>query len=85
MKHLPGPHQTVHANYGEITAFLKEEVDRHMADWNPEDPRDYIDTYLVEMEKVRWPYICKSVEFTLIQETGITAHARRKTSAWDGV
>lgn len=56
MKYLPGPHQTVHANYGKITAFLKEEVDRHMADWNPEDPRDYIDTYLAEMEKVRRPH-----------------------------
>ena len=52
MKHLPGPHQTVHDNYSKITAFLKQEVDRHMVDWNPEDPRDYIDTYLAEMEKV---------------------------------
>lgn len=56
MKHLPGPHQTVHANYGKIIAFLKEEVDTHMADWNPEDPHDYIDTYLVEMDKVRSPH-----------------------------
>uniref|UniRef100_H3BY93 Cytochrome P450, family 2, subfamily AD, polypeptide 2 n=1 Tax=Tetraodon nigroviridis TaxID=99883 RepID=H3BY93_TETNG len=53
MKHLPGPHQTVHANYSKITAFLKEEVDRHISDWNPEDPRDYIDTYLAEMEKMK--------------------------------
>lgn len=56
MKHLPGPHQTVHGNYGKIIEFLKEEVDRHMEDWNPEDPRDYIDTYLGEMKKVRSPH-----------------------------
>lgn len=54
MKHLPGPHQTVHANYSQITDFLKKEVDRHMEDWNPNDPRDYIDMYLAEMQKVRW-------------------------------
>lgn len=25
-----------------------------MEDWNPNDPRDYIDMYLAEMQKVRW-------------------------------
>ncbi|XP_056895083.1 cytochrome P450 2J2-like [Takifugu flavidus] len=53
MKHLPGPHQTVHGNYGKITDFLKKEVDKHMEEWNPEDPRDYVDTYLSEMEKMK--------------------------------
>ncbi|XP_065807369.1 cytochrome P450 2J2 isoform X2 [Labrus bergylta] len=51
MKHLPGPHQTVHANYREIMNFLKEEVEKHKEEWNPDDPRDFIDVYLAEMEK----------------------------------
>ncbi|XP_034528912.1 cytochrome P450 2J2-like isoform X2 [Notolabrus celidotus] len=51
MKHLPGPHQTVHANYREIMAFVKQEVDKHREEWNPEDPRDFIDVYLTEMKK----------------------------------
>lgn len=54
MKHLPGPHQTIHANYGKITDFLKKEINRHMEGWNPDDPRDYIDMYLAEMQKVSW-------------------------------
>ncbi|XP_073332439.1 cytochrome P450 2J2-like isoform X2 [Pagrus major] len=51
MHYLPGPHQTVHANYSEIMAFLKKEVERHQEERNPDDPRDYIDVYLGEMEK----------------------------------
>ncbi|XP_038572270.1 cytochrome P450 2J2-like isoform X1 [Micropterus salmoides] len=51
LKYLPGPHQTVHANYKEITIFLKKEVEKHQEEWNPDDPRDYIDVYLAEMEK----------------------------------
>ncbi|XP_075943610.1 LOW QUALITY PROTEIN: cytochrome P450 2J2-like [Anarhichas minor] len=51
MKHLPGPHQSVHNNYKEILAFLKKQVEKHQEEWNPEDPRDYIDAYIAEMEK----------------------------------
>ncbi|XP_013863518.1 cytochrome P450 2J2 isoform X2 [Austrofundulus limnaeus] len=51
MTYLPGPHQTVHSNYREILSFLKTEVQKHQEEWNPDDPRDYIDVYLAEMKK----------------------------------
>ncbi|XP_054459077.1 cytochrome P450 2J2-like [Anoplopoma fimbria] len=51
LKHLPGPHQTVLGNYKQIMAFLKKQVEKHQEEWNPDDPRDFIDAYLVEMEK----------------------------------
>uniref|UniRef100_A0A3Q1K977 Cytochrome P450, family 2, subfamily AD, polypeptide 2 n=1 Tax=Anabas testudineus TaxID=64144 RepID=A0A3Q1K977_ANATE len=51
LKYLPGPHQTVHANYAEIINFLMKEVEKHQEEWNPDDPRDYIDAYLSEIEK----------------------------------
>lgn len=54
MKHLPGPHHTIQNNYKELLAFVKKEIEKHQEDWNPEDPRDFIDTYLSEMEKVIW-------------------------------
>lgn len=57
MKYLPGPHQTIHGNYDKIMTFLKNEVDKHREEWNPDDPRDYIDMYLAEMEMVRWLHI----------------------------
>ncbi|MED6243203.1 hypothetical protein ATANTOWER_016523, partial [Ataeniobius toweri] len=51
MKYLPGPHQIVHANYRRILTFLEKEIEKHIEEWNPDDPRDYIDVYLSEMEK----------------------------------
>lgn len=57
MKHLPGPHQTVHANYRKILVFLEKEIEKHKEEWNPDDPRDYIDVYLSEMEKVKNSYM----------------------------
>ncbi|KAM9358237.1 cytochrome P450 2J2-like [Symphorus nematophorus] len=51
LQYLPGPHQTVIGNYKEIMTFLKKEVEKHKDEWNPDDPRDFIDVYLAEMEK----------------------------------
>ncbi|XP_029988169.1 cytochrome P450 2J2-like isoform X1 [Sphaeramia orbicularis] len=53
LTYLPGPHQTVHANYRQITEFLKKEIEKHQEEWNPDDPRDFIDVYLDEIEKKR--------------------------------
>lgn len=52
MRYLPGPHQTIHQNYRKIVSFLYDEITKHQEEWNPDDPRDYIDTYLAEMKKV---------------------------------
>ncbi|XP_076873289.1 cytochrome P450 2J2-like isoform X2 [Brachyhypopomus gauderio] len=50
-EYLPGPHQKIFANYEKIVDFLKDEIKKHKEDWDPSDPRDYIDAYLAEMEK----------------------------------
>ena len=52
LKYLPGPHQKVHANYAQITEFLRKEIEKHQEEWNSEDPRDFIDVYLSGIEKV---------------------------------
>ncbi|XP_026161320.1 cytochrome P450 2J2-like [Mastacembelus armatus] len=51
LNYLPGPHQTVQNNYRKILTFLKKEIEKHQEEWNPDDPRDYIDVYLAEMTK----------------------------------
>lgn len=40
------------SNYTKIIEFLKEEIRKHKEDWDPSNPRDYIDSFLREMEKV---------------------------------
>ncbi|KAK3542291.1 hypothetical protein QTP86_021970, partial [Hemibagrus guttatus] len=49
--YLPGPHQKMFSNYAKIVEFLKEEIRKHKEDWDPSNPRDYIDSFLQEMEK----------------------------------
>ncbi|KAM6962803.1 cytochrome P450 2J2-like [Aplochiton taeniatus] len=51
LKHLPGPHQTIHSIYGEIGKFLHREIEKHQTNWDPKDPRNFIDAYLTEIEK----------------------------------
>ncbi|XP_061894786.1 uncharacterized protein LOC133644382 [Entelurus aequoreus] len=51
LNYLPGPHKKVHANYRDIMLFLQKEVEKHREEWNPEEPRDYIDVFLGEIEK----------------------------------
>uniref|UniRef100_G3PDB4 Uncharacterized protein n=1 Tax=Gasterosteus aculeatus TaxID=69293 RepID=G3PDB4_GASAC len=51
MRRLPGPHRTLQGIYGEILDLIKTEVDQHREDFNPSEPRDFIDCYLNEMEK----------------------------------
>ncbi|XP_051731734.1 cytochrome P450 2J2-like isoform X6 [Ctenopharyngodon idella] len=51
LEYLPGPHQTIFSNYKKITDFLRGEIIKHREDWDPLNPRDFIDNYLTEMEK----------------------------------
>ncbi|XP_065113138.1 cytochrome P450 2N13 [Paramisgurnus dabryanus] len=48
MKHLPGPHNEIFSNYKLLCDFIREAVDKHKADLNPSEPRDYIDSFLIE-------------------------------------
>lgn len=52
MKYLPGPHNKIFENFTPIHKFITEEVERHKKDLDPNNPRDYIDAFLIEMEKV---------------------------------
>ncbi|KAL3047706.1 hypothetical protein OYC64_021813 [Pagothenia borchgrevinki] len=51
MRRLPGPHHTLQKVYGDIMDLMKTEINKHREDWNPSDPRDFIDCYLTEIQK----------------------------------
>ncbi|XP_028977275.2 cytochrome P450 2J6 [Esox lucius] len=53
MRRLPGPHQSVQNIWNEVKAFLRTEFKEHRKNWNPSDPKDYIDCYLSEIEKTK--------------------------------
>ncbi|XP_056132283.1 cytochrome P450 2J2-like [Lampris incognitus] len=51
MKHLPGPHNEIFSKFKSLEAFIGGEIERHKLDLDPSDPRDYIDAFLIELEK----------------------------------
>ncbi|KAM7324680.1 hypothetical protein ACRRTK_016985 [Alexandromys fortis] len=51
MKYLPGSHQTVFRNWGKLKSFVSSMIDNHRRDWDPNEPRDFIDAFLTEMTK----------------------------------
>ncbi|XP_041508894.1 cytochrome P450 2J4-like isoform X2 [Microtus oregoni] len=51
MKYLPGSHQTVIRNWEKLKSFVSSIIDNHRRDWNPDEPRDFIDAFLTEMTK----------------------------------
>ncbi|KAK2863891.1 hypothetical protein Q7C36_003045 [Tachysurus vachellii] len=53
MKILPGPHQTIIANYHRLAAFLGEKIEEHKQDQDLNEPKDYIHSYLKEIENRR--------------------------------
>uniref|UniRef100_A0A3Q1G9J2 Cytochrome P450, family 2, subfamily N, polypeptide 13 n=1 Tax=Acanthochromis polyacanthus TaxID=80966 RepID=A0A3Q1G9J2_9TELE len=53
MKYLPGPHNKIFSYYKLIQDFIGQEVNRHKKDLDCNNPRDYIDTFLIEMKKYK--------------------------------
>ncbi|XP_006879801.1 PREDICTED: cytochrome P450 2J2-like [Elephantulus edwardii] len=51
MKFLPGPHQTFFRDWEKLKLFVSRVIENHKRDWNPDEPRDFIDAYLKEMAK----------------------------------
>ncbi|XP_052450792.1 cytochrome P450 2B19 isoform X2 [Carassius gibelio] len=51
IKHFPGPHQKIYQNAEELKVFIKEAVKTHRETLDPDSPRDFIDAYLLEIEK----------------------------------
>ncbi|KAF3834880.1 hypothetical protein F7725_027438 [Dissostichus mawsoni] len=53
MRRLPGPHQTVKQIWKDVKDFIRVEIKKHKQNWDPSDPRDYIDCFLNEIQTVK--------------------------------
>ncbi|XP_048121033.1 cytochrome P450 2C15-like [Alosa alosa] len=51
MDHLPGPHHTVFNQLEELKAFITEKINQHEETLNPDNPRDYIDCFLIRINQ----------------------------------
>uniref|UniRef100_A0A8C2K1X8 Cytochrome P450, family 2, subfamily P, polypeptide 6 n=1 Tax=Cyprinus carpio TaxID=7962 RepID=A0A8C2K1X8_CYPCA len=53
MRLVPGPHKKMFAQWQKVIDFVREKVNAHRVDYDPSNPRDYIDCFLAEMEKLK--------------------------------
>ncbi|XP_029329771.1 cytochrome P450 2B9-like [Mus caroli] len=56
LKYFPGVHRKIAKNQQEILNFITHHVEKHRATLDPSAPRDFIDTYLLRMEKEKSNY-----------------------------
>uniref|UniRef100_A0A8B9QE40 Cytochrome P450 2J6-like n=1 Tax=Apteryx owenii TaxID=8824 RepID=A0A8B9QE40_APTOW len=63
MHHLPGPHKKALSCYDVLSSFARREIRRHKERGIPDEPQDFIDFYLAEMEKVS---VCSYDEDNLV-------------------
>ncbi|XP_035997290.1 cytochrome P450 2J2-like [Fundulus heteroclitus] len=49
MKWLPGPHKTIFIHLQKLIDFLEIRIKEHRENLDPSSPRDYIDSFLIEM------------------------------------
>ncbi|XP_025030462.1 cytochrome P450 2B4-like isoform X2 [Python bivittatus] len=51
MEHFPGQHTKIFADTKKLCDFIHEKVDFHRKTLDPQNPRDYIDCFLIKSEK----------------------------------
>uniref|UniRef100_A0A8D0L8V3 CP2J2 protein n=1 Tax=Sphenodon punctatus TaxID=8508 RepID=A0A8D0L8V3_SPHPU len=50
-EHLPGPHKKFLTSYTFLCSFIKKEIKNHEERGTPEEPQDFIDYYLAQIDK----------------------------------
>lgn len=55
MDWIPGPHHRIFKNFQELRLFISEQIQWHRQSRQTGEPRDFIDCFLEQMDKVPVP------------------------------
>uniref|UniRef100_A0A3B4AA09 Cytochrome P450, family 2, subfamily N, polypeptide 13 n=1 Tax=Periophthalmus magnuspinnatus TaxID=409849 RepID=A0A3B4AA09_9GOBI len=72
MKRLPGPHNRMFEDVVKIHEFISEEVENHKKDLDPSNPRDYIDSFIIEMKNTNLAYCAMDLFLAGTETTATT-------------
>jgi len=53
LKHFPGTHTRLYSMIEEVKDFITENMERHQKMLDPSGPKDFIDSFLLRMDKAR--------------------------------
>ncbi|XP_013210787.1 cytochrome P450 2B19-like, partial [Microtus ochrogaster] len=83
LKYFPGAHKQIFKKAQEIIDYIGHNVEKHQATLDPSNPRDFIDTYLIRMEKtssttlrygfllmLKYPHVAEKVQKEIDQVIG---------------
>ncbi|XP_062920351.1 cytochrome P450 2J4-like isoform X3 [Mobula hypostoma] len=51
VRHLPGPHNDLFASWKSLEDLFQKNIKQHRERWNPTEQRDFIDCFLLQMQK----------------------------------
>ncbi|CAH2314083.1 cytochrome P450 2G1-like [Pelobates cultripes] len=66
MDYIPGPHQQIPSISKELISFIRDRIKVHEKTLNPDAPRDFIDVFLIKMEKEKNDPNTEFIEMNLI-------------------
>jgi cytochrome P450 family 2 subfamily B len=70
LKFFPGPHTQIYRNSEELAGFIVESIEKYQQTLDLSAPRDFIDSFLIRMDKARtrsdWEWAGKSLHDTML-------------------
>lgn len=81
--YFPGSHNTVIKNFTEITNYILEKIKEHQQTLDADNPRDFIDCFIIKMKQVKcYLFACAVGSLMICDYWGQIRNALRSPRLW---